>query len=334
MKRFLLLLCTLLVSATALAQPVVYSDGTTNLGVNSVGRKSAAAVDAYGALYTRGSTPASNSSTLTGTMSALVGYTPVSNITVLTGSTATVLNATAHPARVGDVVACLAGTAGNINAWSWVSAVTGNTITLSTALPATPANGDTCKVMRPTPVSAIGNGNSFELYVNGFTGRDGLAKQEDNAAATLDTGIEVFQVREDTLSQRTSATGDIAAFKSDAVDRTMVNPWGVDPSQFFSVMLGSDITTTSATVLKSFTSSQRIYVTDWGCTNTSATATRIDLLDGSTAVDTCMLAATSGWCAHSYQVPVRGTASTSLQVQAATAGAAVRCSARGFVAVY
>lgn len=95
--------------------------------------------------------PVSNATNLNGVPAGMVGWQQVGTDTAETSSTTTVINATTHAARVGDILNFTAGTAGNIGVWSVVSAVTANTITLTNALPATPANGDAFSIMRPQP---------------------------------------------------------------------------------------------------------------------------------------------------------------------------------------
>ena len=95
--------------------------------------------------------PISNATNLNGVGAGMVGWQQVGTDTAETSSTTTVINATTHAARVGDILNFTAGTAGNIGVWSVVSAVGANTITLTNALPATPANGDAFSIMRPQP---------------------------------------------------------------------------------------------------------------------------------------------------------------------------------------
>lgn len=96
--------------------------------------------------------PVSNSTSLKGGANAIVGYSFVVADTAEAASTTTVLNATAHSARLGDMIRFTAGTAANIGAWAEVTSVATNTITIGHALPATPANGDAFEIRRPSPL--------------------------------------------------------------------------------------------------------------------------------------------------------------------------------------
>ena len=72
--------------------------------------------------------PVSNSTSLKGGANAIVGYSFVVADTAEAASTTTVLNATAHSARLGDMIRFTAGTAANIGAWAEVTSVATNTI--------------------------------------------------------------------------------------------------------------------------------------------------------------------------------------------------------------
>lgn len=124
--------------------------------------------------------PISNATSLNGVGSLLVSSSYIATDAAETGSTSTVINATAHVARVGDSIAFKTGTAGNIQAWSVVSAVAANTITVANAFPATPANGDTFYVLRP----------SATFSTNTPTGYNALAVALDsNAQFSTSSGI-------------------------------------------------------------------------------------------------------------------------------------------------
>ena len=75
--------------------------------------------------------PVSNAVDLNGIGSLGVGVQFTASDTVETGSTTTVINATSHVARVGDILSFRTGTAGNVGAWSSVASTTANTITLA-----------------------------------------------------------------------------------------------------------------------------------------------------------------------------------------------------------
>lgn len=99
------------------------------------------------------SVSASNSSSLKGTPSLLVGHAKVGTDAAEAGSTSTVIVATAHAARIGDLVLFYSGTAANLLAYSNVTYVAANAITLGNALPAAPAATDNFFILRPLPAS-------------------------------------------------------------------------------------------------------------------------------------------------------------------------------------
>lgn len=152
--------------------------------------------------------PISGATNLNGLGSVPVGLVRITGDTAETGSTTTVINATAHSARVGDVVIFQAGTAGNIQAWSPVSAVATNTITLSNALPATPANGDAFIIFRPVPIASSGatagiNGAALITDIRASyqgSAADGILKLEDALAGSGDAAVAILGVRRDSAS--------------------------------------------------------------------------------------------------------------------------------------
>lgn len=153
--------------------------------------------------------PVSNAVNLNGVGGINAGYAFVVSDSVEAASTTTVINATSHVARVGDSLSFRGGTAGNIGVWTTVSAVTANTITLSNALPTTPAAADSFYILRPTPFSVnnnLGGGgpttNSLNVAIDiaGQTAATGILKLEDSAAASGDALVGVAGVRNFNLS--------------------------------------------------------------------------------------------------------------------------------------
>jgi hypothetical protein len=155
----------------------------------------AASVETDGALIARisggGETlsviPISNATNLNGVGAGMVGWQQVGTDTAETSSTTTVINATTHAARVGDILSFTAGTAGNIGVWSVVSAVGANTITLSYALPATPANGDAFSIMRPNPVFTP---KEDSAHTTGDAGNFPLAVRNDDGVTLTNTDLD------------------------------------------------------------------------------------------------------------------------------------------------
>lgn len=60
--------------------------------------------------------------------------------------------------------------------------------------------------------------------------------------------------------------------------------YGTAPSTFYTSVSAADITGTASTQLRAAAPGSRNYVATWSCSNTSAVASRIDLLDGATVI--------------------------------------------------
>lgn len=146
--------------------------------------------------------PISNSVGLTGQGAGTVGWTLIASDAVEAASTTTVLNLTAHVARVGDAIFSQTGTAANQKVWAVVSAVTPNTVTLATPLPSTPTVADQVLIMRPVLIAASGapSGQSgTALMVNIDAGYQnsagqGILKLESSASANGDALVGIAGV--------------------------------------------------------------------------------------------------------------------------------------------
>lgn len=158
--------------------------------------------------------PVSQATDFNGTPGVMVGYAFVASDAVEAGSTTTVINATSHVARVGDALSFRTGTAANINVWTIVSAVSANAITVSRALPATPAASDGFHILRPQPVSAnLNNGNATYNSLNvaistegQISNNTGILKLEDAAHNSGDAGVLSLAVRNDNMATGLSGT--------------------------------------------------------------------------------------------------------------------------------
>lgn len=173
-----------------------------------------------------------------------------------------------------------------------------------------------------------------ELYISSGTGTLNIAKAEDAASANGNVGVLGLSQRSGDITNSTSTDGDYANMKSDEAGRLYVNAWGNDPAQFYYAVSASDITNTTSTAVKAAVASYRIYVSAISCSNTSAVSSRLDLLDGATVIWTGHLptAANGGQLLQSFNVPLRGTVNTALNVQLATTSTATRCAVNGFIA--
>lgn len=235
-KRLLpLLICLLAVPAHAIPPPyAVAMPAGTPMVSGTPGQAVSAAVDKYGnqqvVLVAPGGTgasqsviPVSGNPGVNGIGSGLVGWYRVAQDTSETGSTETVINATAHVAKIGDAVQFSDGGAGSLNAaaYGFVTATTANTITISPALNEAATNGNNFVIQRPTllnasdPVQSTRSGlgvvvdSGFRLAGASSQGTN-LLKLEDAAAATGDALVGVAGVINTSLTSP-AANGDYAA---------------------------------------------------------------------------------------------------------------------------
>ena len=155
-----------------------------------------------------------------GTATGVFGFRRRANDLAETGSTATVINATTHAAVVGDLIYFQDGVASEGS--TFVTAVATNTITVSPALRAAPANGDSFVVGIPGPIGMTANVATAGLPVlhttiargdgsgaiGSASGAGFALKDEDSAHATTDAGIFALAVSNEDFSIRTSTNGD------------------------------------------------------------------------------------------------------------------------------
>lgn len=121
----------------------------------------------------------------------ILAFTPspvfVVSDTAETGSTASVITATSHVARVGDIIEFTSGTAGNIGANAFVCEKAANTITLCGVLPATPVNTDAFSIYRMRVAQSLFAEDS--AHTSGDFGVNALAVVDDNTP-TVFSGTE------------------------------------------------------------------------------------------------------------------------------------------------
>lgn len=165
--------------------------------------------------------PISNATNLNGVGAGMVGWTLIAADAVEAASTTTVLNLTAHVARVGDAIFSQTGTAANQRAWSIVSAVTANTVTLANALPATPTLSDQVLIMRPVLIAASGApsgqsgtaimANIDSNYQNATS--TGILKTADAVwGGATDAGVQALAVMNTDESSMVPTEGDYSPF--------------------------------------------------------------------------------------------------------------------------
>lgn len=120
---------------------------------------------------------------------------------------------------------------------------------------------------------------------------------------------------------------------ADLVGKTIILPYA-NPENFENGTTAAITDTTSTSVIASAGGSLRHYVTDCMVTNSHATVgTFVQILDGSTVLDSGFAAAAGGGFSRTYPVPRRGTAATALNCQATTTGANFKCSCGAYKGV-
>lgn len=141
--------------------------------------------------------PISNTLGMGGPASLNIGSYPVTADLVEAASTTTVINATSHLALVNDNLYFYDGT--NARSWAPVCGVSANSITLCSALRATPSVGNGFEIYRPVPLTAlIGSSGrpvtSVGLAPDVNTGATSIMKLEDVQSASGDAGVAAFGV--------------------------------------------------------------------------------------------------------------------------------------------
>jgi len=177
----------------------------------------------------------------------------------------------------------------------------------------------------PLPVSIPGS-------LTPGTAATNLGKAEDAVHASGDVGIQSLGVRIPTTpAAQTSAAGDYGGMAIDQEGKTVIAPYGGSEVSWQGVPI--TLTTTTSTAVKAAGAAGiRNYITDIDIANTSATGTRVDLLDGATVIRSFWVPATTT-ISRSFSMPLKGTAATAVNFQLGTAVTDVRCSANGYLGV-
>ncbi len=380
MKKVILGLVLALIPSMALAQPVYTRNeaGTTRLTADGQISNTVSVDRALRMLVNIGSgtsnltiLPISNSAGLNGLFTANNGYSFIGADTIEAASTTTVLNLTAHVARVGDLIVPTAGTAANIDVAIPVCAVSTNSVTLCTPLPATPST-DAIVISRPKPI-AIGNADTpwsledmaplamalrrdtlvttsnvnggytplvassqgvlrVSVINNGQIDAGGLLKGEDSVAGTGDAGVVGLFQAESAITQAVSATNDYGVPKIDLGGRVVTIP---APSGQMVAGCNAAVTTAATGTIIAGVPSQFTFITSLSCTNTGAAATRVILEDGAgNDLANVILPATTGFASVSFPSPVRtSVVNSAIQANVITTGSSTICCASGYTGV-
>lgn len=317
--------------------------------------------------------PVSGASGLNGGLTNINGTFQVGTDTIEALSSVTVLNLTAHVARVGDFIIPTGGTAGNINVAIPICSVTTNTVTLCYPLPSLPST-DAISIRRTLPLfvpqedSAHVSGDSGIMMMgvidttasSGFGGSNGdYTPQAFNATGAayvnIDSNSQVSSVRgilklEDSAASDLGAgvypmfiaedpiTSDVNATNDNAVPKVDRGGRVITtsaPGGELIVGCNTAVTTATTGSMIAAIASNFSYITSWDCTNTGATASRVILEDGDgTDLANGFLPATSGYFNQTLTSPVRtNVVNRAIQVNVLTSGSSTICCARGYKSV-
>jgi hypothetical protein len=125
------------------------------------------------------------------------------------------------------------------------------------------------------------------------------------------------------------ASGDRSDLMTDLIGRLVVSPYSI-PENIVSGVTAAITGTADTAVIAAQGAGVRIYVTQMVILNTSATATLVNIKDGTTTIYTVNAPATSGQIALTFPVPLRLTANNALNVACGTTAANVIVSASGY----
>lgn len=164
----------------------------------------------------------------------------------------------------------------------------------------------------------------ISLFIASTAAAQGVPIYNNDASSTL------FGTNLSSAAMSVSNKGEVYVIPSTTNNVTsFLFAYGTAPSSFYHAVSAADITGTTSTQLKAALAGSHIFITNWSCSNTSATASRVDLLDGATAIGVGYLPANGGFT-QTFPVPLRGTTNTAVNVQLATTATATRCSISGF----
>ncbi len=188
---------------------------------------------------------------------------------------------------------------------------------------------------RYAPISTNATGAVFVAQDQRLQTSDkfGILKLEDAASADGEAGPAVLYVARDPLIASTvSATNDHINPVTDLAGRTIVTyaPYGETWQS-----CSSAATDTTNTAIKALVASNRIYVTQISCSNTSTVPSQINIKDGTTVIGVGSIGAqsTGGAWGSIYTVPLRGTVGTALNFNMVTTATSTTCCGVGYISV-
>lgn len=183
-----------------------------------------------------------------------------------------------------------------------------------------------------------------DLWISWLTGATGSgtganagavnanSKVEDSVHASGDTGDFVLAVRNATTpAALTNTPLDYSPMTVDQEGKQVVSPYA--PTDYYwQTTPSTKIDTTDATVKAAAGAGLRNYVTDVTLSNTSATATLVNIKDGATIIHQ-VLVPIGSTISLSFAIPLKGTANTAVNIAAVTAVTSLIINAQGYIGV-
>jgi hypothetical protein len=186
-------------------------------------------------------------------------------------------------------------------------------------------------------VAVVGVNGATALAGNGATGTGSLrvTAANDNTgianwghgatAASVPSGATFGGCAGRSAEQTAVTNGQLSGLNCDLAGRLVTQPYSV--KELMVRGSGSATDTSATTVLAAGSGSNKTYVTDWMCSNTSATAARVTFNDS--ASTTVIVPAGSG-NNKNLSIPLVTAAATALTFTASTGVSTIYCSATGY----
>lgn len=162
-------------------------------------------------------------------------------------------------------------------------------------------------------------------------GPTSLGKAEDAPHVSADTGIQTLGVRYETLVAPVNAANDYTFYQTDDLSKQVVMPYAPPVNQVQGITAAMTLVA-SIQVLAAGAAGVRNYITDITVTNTSATGTEVDILDGVTVIARIYVPPTAT-ISKIFNIPLKGTAATAVNAQNVTTGSNTYVQITGFLAL-
>ena len=168
----------------------------------------------------------------------------------------------------------------------------------------------------PVAIQGTTSVSSITTSIVPGTAATNLGKAEDAAHASGDTGVFMLGVRYETQGTAPNAANDYSLIQVDDLGKLVCMPYGPPVNQVQGVTAA--ITNTADTaVIASGGAGVRNYVTGVTLVNSSATATVVELKDGSTVIWRGYAPA-NGTSSAQFLTPLKGTAATAINAACLT----------------